>query len=86
MMGSCAFLMLPAGVRFVRAGRYHLRAALGLTLGGVPAALVAGLLVGSLRLDVLKWLVAAVVVYTAVTMLRSAAVNNRDERSETRHG
>jgi uncharacterized membrane protein YfcA len=75
MMGSCAFLMLAAGVRFVRAGRYDLRASLGLTLGGVPAALVAGLLIRSLPLDAVKWLVAAVVVYTAITMLRSAGKN-----------
>jgi hypothetical protein len=34
MMGSCAFLMPVAGLRFIKTGRYDLRAALGLTLGG----------------------------------------------------
>jgi len=72
MMGSCAFLMPAASVRFVRSGRYALPAALGLTLGGLPAVLIAGLLVGSLSLGTVKWLVVAVVVYTAVAMLRSA--------------
>src|SRR5262245_37894739 len=42
MMGSCAFLMPAASVRFVRSGRYDLRAALGLTITGTPAALIAG--------------------------------------------
>jgi uncharacterized membrane protein YfcA len=72
MMGSCAFLMPAASVRFVRSGRYDIRAALGLAIGGVPAVLVAGLIVGSLPLAAVKWLVVVVVVYTAVAMLRSA--------------
>ena len=43
MMGSCAFLMPAACVRFVRSGRYDLRAALGLTLAGTPAVADRGL-------------------------------------------
>jgi uncharacterized membrane protein YfcA len=73
MMGSCAFLMPAASVRFVRSGRYDLRAALGLTLAGTPAALIAGLIVKELPLYAVKWLVVGVVVYTAIAMLRSAA-------------
>ena len=73
MMGSCAFLMPAASVRFLREGRYDFRAALGLTLGGTPAVLVAGLLVQSLPLDAVRWLVVAVVIYTAAAMLRSAS-------------
>ena len=73
MMGSCAFLMPAASVRFVRSGRYDLRAALGLALAGTPAALIAGLIVKSLPLQKVKWLVVVVVVYTAIAMLRSAA-------------
>jgi uncharacterized membrane protein YfcA len=72
MMGSCAFLMPAASVRFVRSGRYDLRAALGLTLAGTPAAIVAGLVVKSLPVAAVNWLVVGVVVYTAVAMLRSA--------------
>jgi uncharacterized membrane protein YfcA len=75
MMGSCAFLMPAASVRFVRSGRYDLRAALGLAIGGTPAVLIAGLIVGSLPLQAVKWLVVVVVVYTAIAMLRSAARN-----------
>jgi uncharacterized membrane protein YfcA len=73
MMGSCAFLMPAASVRFVRSGRYDLRAAVGLTLAGTPAVLVAVWLVKSLPLLAVKWLVVGVVVYTAIAMLRSAA-------------
>ena len=41
MMGSCAFLMPIAGVRFMRERAYAPRVALGLTLGGIPAVLLA---------------------------------------------
>ena len=83
MMGSCAFLMPAASVRFVRSGRYDLRAALGLTITGTPAALIAGLIVKSLPLYVVKWLVVGVVVYTAIAMLRSAA---RERNGKTANG
>jgi uncharacterized membrane protein YfcA len=72
MMGSCAFLMPAASVRFVRSGRYDLRAALGLTLAGTPAAIIAGLVVKSLPVRAVNWLVVCVVLYTAIAMLRSA--------------
>lgn len=72
MMGSCAFLMPIGGMRFVASGRYNLRAALGLALGGVPAVLIAAYIVKSLPLDWLRWLVILVVTYAAISMLWSA--------------
>lgn len=73
MMGSCAFLMPLASVPFIVRKSYSPRAALGLTLAGVPAVLIAAFIVKSLPLSWVKWLVAVVVVYTAVTLLRAAA-------------
>ena len=55
-----------------RTPAYAPRAALGLALAGVPAVLVAGLVVRSLPLDAVRWLVVVVVLATAVTMLRAA--------------
>ncbi len=72
MMGSCAFLMPVGSVQFIRNNRYSLRAALGLTLGGIPGVLLAAYLVKSLPLEYIVWLVVAVVVYTATRMLHSA--------------
>jgi uncharacterized membrane protein YfcA len=72
MMGSCAFLMPVGGMRFLRRGRYAPRAALGLALGGVPGVLLAAFLVRSMSIELVRWLVIVVVVYTAVTLLRSA--------------
>lgn len=73
MMGSCACLAPVAGFKFVRSGRYDRRAALGLVIGGLPAVFLAAYLVRSLPLDWLRWLVLAVVLYTAAGLLRSAA-------------
>ncbi len=72
MMGSCAFLMPVGSVRFIRTNRYGMRAALGLALGGIPGVLLAAYLVKSLPLGAIRWLVVAVVVYTAARMLQSA--------------
>jgi len=79
MMGSCAFLMPVASLRFVGTGRYNLRAALGLAIGGVPAVLIAAYIVKSLPLKAMQWLIVAVVIYTAIAMLRSAR-NGSPER------
>lgn len=72
MMGSCAFLMPVGSARFVRDGAFSLRPALGLTIGGLPAVLVAVFLVRELSLDLLRWLVVGVATYTAVLMLVGA--------------
>ncbi len=72
MMGSCAFLMPIGSLRFIAKGSYSLRPAVGLALGGVPGVLIAAFFVRSLPLEVLRWLVVAVVVYAAAAMLRSA--------------
>jgi uncharacterized membrane protein YfcA len=72
MMGSCAFLMPLASVPFIRQGSYSPRAALGLTLAGVPAVLIAANLVVDLPLTPLKWLVAVVVIYTAIMLILAA--------------
>jgi uncharacterized membrane protein YfcA len=72
MMGSCAFLMPVAALRFIAAQRYDARAALGLALGGIPAVLIAAFIVKQLPLLWLRWLVVAVVLYAAVSMLRAA--------------
>lgn len=72
MMGSCAFLMPVASAKFLQAAKYNLRAALGLAIGGVPAVLIAALIVKELPLTYVRWLVVIVVIYTAVSMLRSA--------------
>jgi len=72
MMGSCAFLMPLASIPFIRNGAYSPRAALGLTVAGVPAVLIAAFIVKELPLDTLKWVVAGVVLYTGIMLFRAS--------------
>ncbi len=72
MMGSCAFLMPAASLQFIKARRFDPRLALGFAVGGVPAVLVAALIVKEMPLDLLRWLVTVVVVIAGALLLRSA--------------
>jgi uncharacterized membrane protein YfcA len=71
MMGSCAFLMPVGSWQFIRNRRYQRRASIGLTLGGIPAVLIAAFIVKSLPLLYVRWLVLFVVIYTSTMMLRA---------------
>ena len=72
MMGSCAFLMPVASLKFIKEGAYNRRASFAIAIAGVFAVLVAAFLVKSLPMHVLKWLIIAVIIYTAIVMLRAA--------------
>jgi len=73
MMGSCAFLMPVASLRFIRYNAFSMRAALGLTIGGIPGVWIAAHMLFKLPIIWVRWLVVIVVIYAAFTMLRSAA-------------
>jgi len=80
MMGSCAFLMPFSSVRFVTSKTYHRQAALGIALGGFPAAIIAAKLVTWLPPGAVVWLVVAVVVYTSINMLTTAGTEPAEAR------
>ena len=71
MMGSCAFLMPPASIRFIREGAYNRKASLAMAIPGIVAVLIAAFIVKSLPLEVLRWVVIIVILYTSVVMLRA---------------
>jgi uncharacterized membrane protein YfcA len=73
MMGSCAFLMPISSAKFVQKDAYALRPALALGIGGIPAVLIAALIVKSMDISTVRWLVVVVVLIAAALMLRSAA-------------
>lgn len=72
MAGAGALMMPASGVRFLKSDRINLPLTLSLAVGGIPAVLLAAYVVKSLPLGTLRWVVAAVVLYTAIVMLRSA--------------
>ncbi len=81
MMGSCAFLMPPASIRFIKEGAYNRKAAMAMAIPGIVAVLIAAFIVKSLPLDTLRWLVILVILYTATVMLRSARIDYRINKS-----
>jgi uncharacterized membrane protein YfcA len=72
MMGSSAFLMPVASVRFLQSQAYSGTVAVGLALGGLLGVPLAAFVVKSLPLFAVRWLVIIVVLYAAILMLRSA--------------
>ena len=77
MMGSCAFLMPPASYKFIKSGAYNRKAALVMAIPGTIAVLIAALVVESLPLDVLRWMVIAIVLYTSAIMFRAALLKSK---------
>jgi uncharacterized membrane protein YfcA len=71
MMGSCALLMPWASLKFIKEASYDPKAAIGLTGLGIIGVLIAAYIVKSLPLNVLKWVVVVVILYTSVIMFRS---------------
>ncbi len=80
MMGSCAFLMPVASIRFIQAKKYDRPTAIGLAIGGIPGVLLAAFLVKSLPLDAVRVLVVLVITYTAVTMWQESGREERERR------
>ena len=76
MMGSCAFLMPPASVKFIKEGAYNRKASLAMIIPGIIAVLIAAFFVKSLPLNTLRWVVIGVVLYTSFIMLKSAKQGN----------
>ena len=86
MMGSCAFLMPVASLRFIKEKSYAFKAAIGLALGGIFGSLLAGLVVKSLDLVTVRWLVTIVVIYAAVTLLRAATRDDEEPAGQAKGG
>ena len=84
MMGSCATLMPVGSIKFIKEGAYPRKAALIVALSGAVGVFVAAYLVKSLPMDVLTWLVIAVIFYTSASMLVAANKSSKkvDEKLE----
>ncbi|MFL6721094.1 MAG: TSUP family transporter [Sphingomonas sp.] len=83
IMASGASLMgAGSSVRFIKVPEIDLRIVVGLTLGGIPAVLVAALIVKKMDVDVLRYVITVVVFYTAVVMARASIKGRREHRAE----
>ncbi len=84
MMGSAAYMLPMAGIKFAGANKYDGQAALGIALGGIPGVLVAAYVVKSLPLEAIRWLVVVVVLYAGLSLLRTAMEHRRDAAAKLR--
>ncbi len=72
MMASCAFLMPAASAKFIKEGAYNRKASFVMAIPGSIAVLIAAFVVKSLPLEILKWVVICVIIYTSTVMLIAA--------------
>jgi len=79
--GGAALAVAGAGARHIGIGQINLRIVLGMTLGGIPAVLIAAYIVKEMDLKYVRWLVVVVVVYTAITLLRSAMADSKVQKA-----
>jgi len=82
MMGSCAFVGPIACTKFVKEGAYVREVSMGITIGGIVGSILALKFVTNLPVYWLNWLVVAVVLYTAVTMFKSAVKKDDENKLE----
>ncbi len=84
MMTATAMLMAAGGSKFIKEQAYDRKVAIALTFAGIFGVFLAAYVVESLPLDVMKWLVCGVVLYTSVTMFLSA--RQEKIKQEFNHG
>lgn len=85
MAFGAAIAGAAASSRLVKLADLDLRIVLSLAVGSIPGVLVAAFIVKEMPLTMLRWLVVAVVVYAAITLLFSAfkrPAPGADERLE----
>jgi uncharacterized membrane protein YfcA len=74
MAAGAAVMGAGACIRHIQMGKMDLKVVLGLGIGGVPGVLAAAFIVWKIPIDLLRWLIVVVVLYTAVVMFRAAVV------------
>ena len=83
IMASGASLMgAGSSVRFIKVPEIDLRIVVGLALGGIPAVLVAALIVKKMDVEILRYVITVVVFYTATVMARAAIKGHREHRAQ----
>ncbi|MGI6065205.1 MAG: TSUP family transporter [Bacillota bacterium] len=82
MMGSCAFLIPTAGIKFVKEGAYDYKSNIAIPLAGLIGIFIAAYIVKEIPLTMLRWLIICVIIYTSVVMFRSAIKNKPEMEAE----
>lgn len=79
MMGSCALLMPFSSYQFIKSGAYSTKASMAIAILGSIGVLIAAYIVKSLPLNILKWVVVCVIIYTSSIMFKSSRINKKKQ-------
>lgn len=82
MAGGAALTVAGAGARHIVIGQIDLKIVMGITVGGIPAVLIAAFIVKSMPLETLRWLVFVVVLYAALVMARASWLGHKEHKAE----
>ncbi|MGY3859882.1 TSUP family transporter [Aeromonas intestinalis] len=83
MMGSTAVLSVFSAGTFIRRGAFDAKAVLAVAIFGPLGVVLGAQLVQSMDMEMLKWLVALVVIYTSWTMYASWRAGRRQPASQS---
>ncbi len=86
MMGACTFSVPVGSMQFVKLDSYSRKITLFAATAGVVGVLVAAFVVKSLDVSALQWLVAAVILYSAVTMILSTRKKSAPATEQANNG
>lgn len=83
MMGSCALLMPAGSVKFIKEGAYDRTAAVLINILGLLGVVAAYWGVKNANIDILKFVIIAVIYYTAYTMIKKSKAPRATETVTT---
>lgn len=86
MMGACTFSVPVGSMQFIKFDSYSRKITLFASTAGVIGVLVAAFVVKSMDVSALQWLVAAVILYSAVTMIMSTLKETKVETDAAAKG
>lgn len=69
MMGACTFAVPVGSIQFIKYGEYSRKITLFTAIFGVIGVLCAVYLVKSLNVSMLQWVIAAVLIYSSISMI-----------------
>lgn len=82
MAAGASLMGAGAGIRHLQMGQLDMRVVVSLAIGGIPAVLVAALIVKTMPVEMLRWMVFVVVLYAAQVMFRASLRGRHEGRSE----
>ncbi|MGY3748504.1 sulfite exporter TauE/SafE family protein [Vagococcus acidifermentans] len=79
MMASCAGLMPVASAEFIKSDNYSRINTIGIIFGGIIGVIIAAYFVTNLNMDILVWIIIAVVIWSGIIYIRKGLKKDEPE-------